>query len=205
MRGGNRILLLPVLALALGATSPHGTSQRPQNPRRAEDIPYLKPYVERFNQLDRNHDGYVSLDEWPLDAESFHRVDRNQDGRLSRTELLTPNVLDRSPRDQAFRAIDLNHDGRLSPYELQRAGLRVPEPSEHTAERPITLQQYESIWNSRASLPDQRQFQRLDRNGDGRLTRTEWIGAGTAFNSADRNQDGVISPNEWPGPPGGSP
>jgi Ca2+-binding EF-hand superfamily protein len=203
MRGRNRILLLPILALALGATSPHDGSQQRQNPRRAEDIPYLKPYAERFNQLDRDHDSYVSPAEWPLDKASFRRVDRDHDGRLSRNELLSPNVIDRSPRDQAFRALDLNRDGRLSPYELQRGGLRVPEPLGRTPEATVTQREYESIWSSRASLPDQRFFQRLDRNGDSRLTRREWNGSGDLFYRADRNRDGVISPNEWPGGPGG--
>jgi len=207
MRGRNRILLLPVLALALGATSPHDASQQRQNPRKAEDIPYLKPYAERFNQLDRDHDGYVSPAEWPLDEASFRRVDRDHDGRLSRTELLSPNVIDRSPRDQAFRALDLNRDGRLSPYELERGGLRVPEERarrlegllDKDADGTVTLREYENTWNSRATLPDQRLFLRLDRNGDSRLTRTEWIGSGDLFYRVDRNRDGVISPNEWPG------
>lgn len=43
------------------------------------------------------------------------------------------------------------------------------------------------------------QFQSLDRNGDGRLSRAE-AGLGTlVFSSMDRNRDEALSPLEWQG------
>ena len=76
--------LLPIFLLAwiLAAPAPDKSQSakkaQPDRPQKAPD-----PYVERFKQLDADHDGFVSPAEWPLEPESFKRVDRNQDGRLS--------------------------------------------------------------------------------------------------------------------------
>jgi Ca2+-binding EF-hand superfamily protein len=40
----------------------------------------------RFDRLDRNDDGRISLDEWPGRRAAFERLDRNDDGFLSRDE-----------------------------------------------------------------------------------------------------------------------
>ncbi|HYO11910.1 MAG TPA: hypothetical protein VE685_01800 [Thermoanaerobaculia bacterium] len=40
----------------------------------------------RFDRLDRNDDGRISLDEWPGRRSAFERLDRNDDGFLSRDE-----------------------------------------------------------------------------------------------------------------------
>ncbi len=40
----------------------------------------------RFDRLDANDDGVISLGEWPLDRAAFDRLDRNDDGVLSRRE-----------------------------------------------------------------------------------------------------------------------
>jgi hypothetical protein len=40
----------------------------------------------RFDRLDLNDDGVISLSEWPGDRGSFDRLDRNDDGVISRRE-----------------------------------------------------------------------------------------------------------------------
>jgi hypothetical protein len=40
-------------------------------------------------------------------------------------------------------------------------------------------------------------FNRVDRNGDGRIARDEWTGNAAAFNRMDRNGDGVITREEY--------
>jgi EF hand len=42
---------------------------------------------DRFDRLDLNDDGRISLDEWPGRRSAFERLDRNDDGFLSRDEL----------------------------------------------------------------------------------------------------------------------
>src|SRR5215212_3843619 len=134
-------LLLLFLALTLsGAVH----AAQPQAPK--ED-----PYLKRFQELDRDRDGYVTPGEWPLAPESFTVVDRNKDGRLGRAELLTPNRLRRDwdpPQPEA--------------------------PPRQELERPPARQEPESTWGIHATIEDQRLLRTLDRNRDYRLGRREW-------------------------------
>jgi hypothetical protein len=166
-----------LLAAAAGTSAPaKAQKSSPDKVRRAaaEDN---NPYLKRFKELDRNQDGYVTLDEWPLEPAKFAIVDRNKDGRLSRGELLRPNIM---PMDR--------RDWQLQPLDTSRGRTRLQDSQ---ASNP------EDLWSSRATLPDLRRFRDLDRNHDNRLSRPEWTGAPSLFNRLDRNQDGVLSPNEW--------
>lgn len=194
-------LILPILLLSLVLT---GTSAQDKAPKpQPKPAPEDDPYVKRFNELDRNRDGFISPAEWPLDPASFPRVDRDQDGRLSRAELLTPNLLRPNPM-QRFRLLDTNHDGRLSREERQREGTTL-DRLDRNADGVVSLREYDDAqnladtWSPRATVREQQHFQSLDRNRDNRLTRTEWTGSGASFQQHDRNRDGVISPREWPG------
>ena len=136
------------------------------------------PYAERFESLDRDHDGYISRAEWPLEPASFDRVDRDADGRLSRTELLTPN------RDlTAGEPSRLNCDcgGTVTPNEYRNQAAEI-----------------EDTWRTRSTPRAQSRFSFLDRNSDNRISRLEWTGSRADFNRLDRNRDGVLSPYEWP-------
>ncbi|HKI02976.1 MAG TPA: hypothetical protein VKK31_13455 [Thermoanaerobaculia bacterium] len=214
MRSRNPFLPVFLLALTLGLPeavaqgkpqkAPANTQE--QTPGKTPDKPKpagetKNPYAERFEQLDRNKDGYVTLPEWPLEEASFHVVDRNKDGRLSRKELLTPNVLRVDPTERLFLELDVNRDGRLSRPERQRGGTGL-DGLDRNKDGYVTPLEYRdgavNVWTPRASYQDQQRFQNLDRDRDNRLTRPEWLGAGAAFDQADRNRDGVITPNEWP-------
>src|SRR6476469_3598102 len=127
-------LYLPLLLISSLALAAPPKAQETKN-----------PYLERFKQLDRDGDGYVSLAEWPLDPASFRIVDRDHDGRLSRSELLEPSV----PRDR----LEIHRD----PHRDQTFQGRSPE----------------SVWNPRATPRDQIRFELLDRNHDNRLSRSE--------------------------------
>jgi Ca2+-binding EF-hand superfamily protein len=198
MRHRNRILFLVLLSLTL----PAGAWAQDETQDKAPKKEAENPYVERFKQLDRNGDDFVSVEEWPLDRPSFERVDRNQDGRLSRAELLTPNTLRRDRVDVQFDELDTNRDGYLSQSERRRggAGLERLDRNRDGAVSRLEYQNVESLWSSRSTGRDQRLFRELDRNNDNRLTRTELAGAGARFDTLDRNRDGVISPREWPQP-----
>jgi hypothetical protein len=192
----------PIFLIVMALAAPTGASAqdkaaKAQDKAPKQDKPAPKnPYVERFKELDRNRDGYVSLTEWPLEQASFHVVDRDQDGRLSPSELLTPNVLRQAPPEVQFQKLDINRDGRLSRSERQRDGF---DRLDRNQDGYITLPQYrEDTWSPHATVRDEIRFRNLDRNRDNRLNRTEWNGSSLLFNHLDRDGDGVLSPNEWP-------
>lgn len=209
MRTRDRFLPFVLLALALavpaGASAQDKAQSAQGKPKSDQSSGQEKnPYVERFEQLDRNKDGYVSLAEWPLDPARFQRVDRNKDGRLSRTELLTPNTLRNDPRDLRFHELDTNQDGRLSRTEQRQGGADLGQ-MDRDRDGFVTRPEYgvqagngQNAWDSRATVQDQIQFRTLDRNRDNRLTFLEWTGDPTRFTHLDRNRDSVISPSEWP-------
>jgi hypothetical protein len=165
--------LVLISSLALAASAPPKDAKRPAEAK--------NPYVERFKQLDRNGDGYVTLDEWPLDAASFRIVDRDHDGRLSPGELLEPSILRDVP----------------APYQVPRLEFHHEPPQNHTAQG-AGIRPLESLWSPWATPQDRVRFQVLDRNHDDRLSRGEWMGSITTFGRLDVNGDGFITPNEWP-------
>ena len=204
MRSRNRFFPIFLLSLALGLPEALAQDKPQKAPDKTRPAGETKnPYAERFEQLDRDKDGYVTLPEWPLEEASFHVVDRNKDKRLSRRELLTPNVLRVDPFEERFLDLDATLDGRLSPSERRRGGNAL-DGLDRNKDGYVTPLEYRdgavNLWTPRATFQDQQRFQNLDRDRDNRLTRPEWLGAGAAFDQADRNRDGVVTPNEWPRP-----
>ena len=138
----------------------------------AAEPPKEDPYLKRFQELDRDKDGYVTPGEWPLAIESFAVVDRDKDGKLGKVELLTPNRL----------------QGDWDPPAPSRPRLERRMPSQPDPE--------ESTWGIHATIEDVRLLRKLDSNRDNRLGRREWTGSAARFHRLDRNADGMLSPRE---------
>lgn len=190
---------LPFFLLALGlsvpavdAASAAETGAQEANPRQEDQTrrPAQQgeknpenPYAARFQQLDQNKDGVVSRSEWPLAPESFDVVDRDKDGRLTKSELLVPNV---GPRDhQALSLQELELRQRLREQQLRAQQERT---------RLGVIPRGDVL--NRLTPYEQSRLMQLDRNRDSRLGRNEWPGSRDVFTRLDRNRDGFVTLNE---------
>ena len=114
----------------------------------------------------------------------FRFQDRNGDGFVDRGEF-------RRARAARFDRMDANRDGKVTVTEFsqQRAGDR----------RRLAV-----LTTSPKSAPEmleaaaEQAYRELDRDGDGAVTRAEFMEAGEArFAQTDRDGDGRISRDEW--------
>ncbi|MBL8798298.1 MAG: EF-hand domain-containing protein [Planctomycetia bacterium] len=127
---------------------------------------------------------FVSLSVADQSLGLFDLLDERRDDWLSLQELQTA--------WERLRGFDRNGDGRISRDEFPRqlrARLAPGKPSSRPA-RPIT---------ATTTTPTPRGpawFQKMDRNGDGLVSRREFLGPEKLFGELDTNGDGLLSPDE---------
>jgi Ca2+-binding EF-hand superfamily protein len=176
----------------------------------AEKKIYQPPFtfVAMLRLADRNGDNSLSHKE----LADYLAV---QEKFLFRTSFLT--VVDRGA--SLFEFIDADHDGRLSPRELRSAWKRLSawdhDKSGRIARRqvPRQFQLVLSYGQSRSNIPaagggfgdlplarDTTRgplwFRKMDRNGDGDVSRIEFLGTVEQFRSIDSDGDGLIDVGE---------
>jgi len=115
----------------------------------------------------------------------YQSMDDNNDGVISRSEW--------RGGDQSFRRHDWNNDGVLSGDELARGWRRRDTTDDET---------YGDRWRGEPTDWTIQEFQRLDDNRDGRISRQEWRYDDDTFQRVDRNNDGVIGDREFLGEEG---
>ena len=158
----------------------------------ANAAPMSSGGVGSFSALDRNNDNRISYWEWRGERQTFDRLDRNNDRELSRAEFDNRPVVYGGPAVEDFRGLDRNGDGvlsrsesRMSSYEFDRADVNN--------DGVLTLKEYSNT----NTTSDNDQFDVLDRNNDGTVSRWEWNGNRDDFDRMDRNGDGVLSRSEF--------
>jgi Ca2+-binding EF-hand superfamily protein len=115
----------------------------------------------------------------------LQRMDTNKDGKISKSEA-------QGPLAANFDRYDTNKDGFLDRTELLAVARQVQAMRQ--AGGPGM-----GGFGPGAMRPDPLDFDALDKNADGRLTREELKGTRfyDLFDAIDTNKDGKIDPKEW--------
>jgi Ca2+-binding EF-hand superfamily protein len=169
---------------------------------REEAPPFLRP---QFDKADQNKDGKLDRQEIAAvlrvlrqrfaaklpaansaEVEAIYqrllKLDSDGDGKISRAEA-------KGPLAKQFEKLDTNKDGYLDKSELRRAAQLI-----------VALRQKGGAGAIKGpTKADTLDFDALDRNADGRLTRDEVRGTPLEplFDQIDTNHDGRIDPAEF--------
>jgi Ca2+-binding EF-hand superfamily protein len=163
---------------------------------------YMRGLLE---MADRDGDGKVTKQEWDdsLDMQAqaygttmtltisetskglFELLDTNRDGRLSIRELRAA--------AKVLAEYDINKDGILSedeiPVQIQLAVTPGSQPyynpRQYQQQQPVRISNEGPLW-----------FRKMDRNGDGDVSRREFLGSPEDFKKLDLDGDGFISLEE---------
>jgi EF hand len=175
------------------------TTLNAQRGRNAQNAPM------RFAAMDTNRDGIISRAEWRGNDRSFANQDWNGDGQLS-----GPEVTVGARRNANFEEAD-HVPNRLERFvSWTNAGFNNLD---HDRDRRISanewhfdIETFRRVDRNRDGALDQTEFlggdvddardasfDDLDWNNNGRVERAEWYGSDAVFTNLDRNRDGVLS------------
>ena len=144
-----------------------------------------------FTNVDVNHDGWITRNEWNFGASDFNRLDVNHDNRVSQYEFQSYTNADRVVQPSGrFIAIDTNRDGLITWNEWRGTEgdyVRLDTNGD------VRLNPSEFDSNPTATT----RFAELDTNRDGWMTREEWKWSDGSYYRMDTNSDNRLSRSEF--------
>jgi hypothetical protein len=164
----------------------------------------------KYNGMDRNRDGVITIVEWRGNDQSFQNQDWNGDGVLSGDEVRSgarrDDYYDRNRNDDAsfantavtnttFRNLNTNNDAYLTRNEW-RAGSQAFLNKDCNSDDRVSRVEYFSENCSSSTCDIECLYRELDLNNDGLIYRTEWRGNAQTFNQLDQNGDNTLNRNE---------
>ena len=156
--------------------------------------------------LDSAGKGYVTQDEFVAAAKArFAKLDRNGDGKLTPDELETPRgdkaLSDKRAQfgERRFEKLDANRDGVVTLNEYLAAATSKFKELDVAGNGHVTAEEMANspLAHKRAERVAERIARRLDTNGDGRVSKDEFLATAKArFAKLDKNGDGFLSADE---------
>ena len=188
-------LILPAAALAVAITVP--VTLDAQRGRGQAPI--------RFEAMDTNHDGIIQRSEWRGNDRAFANQDWNRDGQLSGPEVQmgarrnnnweeADHIPNRYERYVSWTQAGFNNldHNRNRKIEANEWHYDVETFRRVDRNRDGSLDQTEFLGGDVDDARDAN-FDDLDWNNNGRVERNEWYGSPSVFTDLDRNRDGVLS------------
>lgn len=166
--------------------------------------------VRAFQHLDRDGAGAVSTEEFNAASDRmFNRLDRDGNGELTkpaRDERADART-DRGKMDKRggsrhggrgaerlMEQFDVDKDGKITRTEFDEVRLSRFSGADGDGNQAVTLEEFVTVWQDMNSDRIVRGFQRLDADGDLKISKEEYSARTDDFvEQHDRNADGVVT------------